>query len=417
MSPRRATVGGGSAGGGGRAAITVVAVAVVAIGMLLLVRARPSPDAFDPRSSRADGARALVLLLEDEGAAVDVTRTVPSPGSDARVLVLADRLGDDQRRAVLDFVEAGGVALVADAASSLHGGPGLDGGSREIVDTGTLPGGVADAEAEANLTIEPCTIPALQHLRGLYVRSAVLFPVAPDEEHCFGDVGDPDHTFAIRRAVGEGTVVGLGDNRLLTNEFLRYADNSGMAVALLAPDGGRVVMLLGDEATSTPDDLGSGDDTLGDLVRPSVWMGLAELALAFAVFALARGVRAGRHVDEPLPSPLAGSDFVQARASLMQRARHASAAGDVLRADLHRELCRAWRLPLDADVDQVVRAGVERGLDDDLVRLALTSAADTEQELRDLADRQAQVRAAPVAPSTITDPGVPTDAPPEGAFR
>ena len=76
-----------------------------------------------------------------------------------------------------------------------------------------------------------------------------LPPVAPDEQHCFGDGSDTDHAFAIRRQLGDGSVVGLGDNRVLTNEYLRFADNSGLAVALLAPtDGGRVVMLLGDDA-------------------------------------------------------------------------------------------------------------------------------------------------------------------------
>jgi hypothetical protein len=390
MSPRRGTA--ESGGGGGRAAVTVIAVAVVAIGMLLLVRARPKPDAFDPRSARSDGARALVLLLEGRGATVDVTREVPTAGSEARILVLSDRLGDDQRLALLDFVEAGGLAVVADPASSLHGGPGTDGGSVEVSDDSALSTGVGDAESEADLVLEPCTIPALQHLRGLYVRSGLLFPVAPDEQHCFGQPGDDDHAFAIRRRLGEGTVVGLGDNRLFTNQYLRYADNSGLAVALLAPSDGRVVMLLGDEAPATPDDLGSGEDTLGDLVRPSVWMAFAELALAFAVFALARGVRAGRFVDEPLPSPLAGSDFVHARASLMQRARHAQAAGDVLRGDLYRHLCRTLRLPPNTDVERVVAAAAVRGLDPQQVRIALTSTTPTDSDLRDLADLHARLR-------------------------
>ena len=35
---------------------------IVAVAMLLLVRAKPQVGPYDPRSSRDDGARALVLL-------------------------------------------------------------------------------------------------------------------------------------------------------------------------------------------------------------------------------------------------------------------------------------------------------------------------------------------------------------------
>ena len=414
MSPRRSPTEG--TGGGGRVAVTVLVVAIVAIGMLLLVRARPTPEAFDPRSSRADGARALVLLLEGEGAAVDVTRDVPAPGADARVLVLADRLGDDQRIAVLDFVEAGGLVVVADPASSLHGGPGLDGGSREVAPD-RPPEALGDAESESDLFVDDsCTIAALGHLRGVFTPRALLFPTAPDDEHCLGDGADTDHAFVIRRHLGAGSVVGLGDNHVFTNEYLRYADNSGLATALLAPSNGRVVVLIGDRSAGTPEDLGSGDDTLADLVRPGVWMAFAELALAFAVFAVARGVRAGRYVDEPLPSPLAGSDFVRARASLMQRARHAAAAGDVLRADLHRELCAAWRLPPGSPVDTVAGAAAERGLDPDAVRIALTAGTPGDTELHDLAVRHARLRAG--LASTISRPAaLAGTGPSEGAPR
>ena len=43
---------------------------------------------------------------------------------DTRLLVIADLLDDEQRQRALDFVEAGGVAVVADPESTLHGGAG-----------------------------------------------------------------------------------------------------------------------------------------------------------------------------------------------------------------------------------------------------------------------------------------------------
>ena len=366
MSPRRQD--GIAEGGGGRAATTMLLVLAVAIGMLMLVRARPAPESFDPRSSRADGARALVLLLEQQGATVAVGHDVPSPGDDTRLLVLSDRLGDRQRKEFIDFVEAGGVAIVADPASTLYGGPGLDGSLAMSVEAtpGGL-GGVLPAELEANVEIGACTIDALTHLRGVFVPEGVLLAVAPDEPACFATESTssaPRHAFVVRRAVGSGSVIGLGDNHVFTNEFIRYADNSGLGVALLAPGPNRVAVVIGDEAPRTADDLGSGEQTLRDLVRPGVWMALAQLALAFVVLALARGVRVGRAVVEHLPAPIAGSELVGARGIVMHRAGHATRAGQTLRADLHRELCERFGLPRSAGFDAVVGEATRRSVVD-----------------------------------------------------
>ena len=88
------TASGDGEGGGGRIAVTALLVLAVAIGMLLLVRARPEPGAFDPRSGRPDGTRALVLLLESQGVIVDVGKAVPRPGTATRVLIVADASPD-----------------------------------------------------------------------------------------------------------------------------------------------------------------------------------------------------------------------------------------------------------------------------------------------------------------------------------
>jgi len=336
----------------------VLLVLIVALGLFLIVRAKPEPGALDPRSGAGDGALALVLLLEGQGATVEIARTPPAPGSPTRVLVLDDSLDDDQRSQLLEHVEAGGVAVVADPASTLHGGADVDGGAERV--TGSLPefDGMS-AEAESNVVNEVCSIGALEELRGVFVRDGLLFPVGPDESQCLGD--GEGRAFAIRRKIGGGTVVGLGDNRLFSNELIRFGDNSGLAVALLAPRrGANVQVLLGASVSKSEEDIGTGEETLSDLVRPGVWMGIAQLALAFVVLAIARGIRPGRPVDEALPSPLAGSDAVHARAAMMRRACHHARAGWLLRADLHRELCDRYHLSLDSSVDAVDRAAANR---------------------------------------------------------
>lgn len=401
MSPRAVSVTGG--GSGGRSAMVGLGIVIVAIGMFLLARASPSPDSFDPRSSRPDGTRALLLLLEQQGATVTVTRDVPDLStldgddtSDRRVLVLDDRLDGGQRSDLLDWVEAGGVLVVADPASTLHGGPGLDGGA-VVVERGMplyTDVGLA-ADAANNVRNTACDIAALEELHGLYVDNGVLFPVGGDEPQCFGDAAEPTgHAFVIRHALGDGTVVGLGDNHLVTNEWIRYADNSGLATALLAPSAGtKVTILLGSGATRTVDDVGSGDQSLRDLVRPSVWMAMVQLAVAFVVFAAARGVRVGRPVAEPRPVPLAGSEFVRASGSIMRAAQHHERAGWMLRTELHRDLCRRYRIDHASTVDRVAWTAEDRdGIAPDLARRALQTDAVDDRSLLELAGLVDRIR-------------------------
>jgi hypothetical protein len=357
MSPRLASSG-EDGQSGGKLALSVVLVLGLAVLLLVIVRAKPNTEAFDPRSSRDDGARALVLLLEAQGADVAIERSLPEPGADERVLVLDDRLNPQQRDELIDWIEAGGIAIVADPSSSLHGGAGVDGGAVEVVGDDPVGVGPSDALSEANVTRDECTVAALTDLRGLWVPSGLLFPVGPSEPQCFSD---GEHAFVIVRSLGKGLVVGLGDNDPLTNQHLRYADNSGLATALLTPSGdARVRIVLGRDAPKNAADIGSGDQRLIDLVRPGVWMALLQLALAFVIFAFARGIRTGRPVDERPPAPLAGSEFVVASGTLMQRAGHVERAAWILRGRFYRDVCRELRLPPSTAIADLDAHLVER---------------------------------------------------------
>jgi hypothetical protein len=363
MARRADTAIGGT--GGVKAVGALVVVIALTLVVLLLVRARPGLEPFDPRSGQPSGARGLVLTLDAAGADVTDSREVPDIErvDDTRVLVLDDRLDADQRSALIDFIDAGGVVVVADPDSSLHGGAGLDGGAI-AVSADPQPGRLrTDAELEANIAPGRCDIAALQRLRGVFAADGVLFPVGPDEPACFTDpdgANPPDgrRSFVIVRQIGAGTVIGLGDNEPFINRDLRVADNAAVAVSLLVPEvGTQVTILVGTGAARSVQDVGSGDDTLVDLVPAWVWMTLVLAALSFVMFAASRSVRVGRILTEPLPTPIAGSELVSATGNLMQRAGHAPRAATLLRDRLHRDLCSAHGMATGApvaDLDRVV---------------------------------------------------------------
>ena len=345
MSPRRTT----EEAGGSKVGITALLLVIAAVGMMLLIRAQPSPQPFDPRSETGTGTRGLVVLLEEQGAKVDIVRTAPSARSGNRVLVLQDTLNDGQRRDLLAFVDAGGIAVVADQDSALVSG--LEKG-RTI--TGDLPSSIGSDNSvgpQINVPLGRCDVGALAHLRGVYSPDGVRLRLHEADRGCFQNSAG---AFVLAHAQGKGFIVQLGDNRPFTNSYLRYADNGPLATALLAPaDGSRVSILLGAKAPKTVADIGTGDKTLSDLVRPGVWMAIAQLALAFIVFAIARAIRPGRPVREPAQVPIAGSELVVATGNLMQRARHAERAGWLLRGNLYRALCRQYHLPQTATIDAV----------------------------------------------------------------
>jgi hypothetical protein len=370
--------------GVGKGALAALIVVGTALALLLIVRARPAPDPFDPRSSAANGATALVELFERSGGEVAISRTVPAPGADTRLLVLADQLDDEQRSATVDFIEAGGVAIVADPFSTLHGGPALEGGSIEISGP-QLPTDRLDVDLETNLRAGECNIAALESLRGLYVPEGLLFPVGPSEPQCFARNGN---SFVIVNSIGDGFVVGLGDNEVFVNRYLRRADNAGLAVALLTPaPGSSVSIVLGTGATapvSEVGEVGEGEDTLIDLVPDWAWMALVLVGSAFVVFAVSRSIRVGGVLDEPLVTPIAGSELVAATGNLMQRAKHAPKAGWLLQTQLHRDLCREFRIDTAAPLVELDAAVAAR---------SSIPSGDVDLTLRQTASNDAQLLA------------------------
>src|SRR5690606_12276607 len=81
-----------------------------------------------------------------------------------------------------------------------------------------------------------------------------------------------------------------------------------------------------------------------------------QLGVAFGFYAFSRGRRHGRVVTEPAPVTIAGSAFVEAVGSLLERQGDVGRAAEVLREGRCRELAR--RLGRPRSITRAELAGV-----------------------------------------------------------
>ena len=356
----------------GRVPRGAVVGVLVGAGLLLVAYAggRPGEDGppLDPRSDGPLGTSALVSLLERLDADVELSVGLPT-GDDDVALLLRDRLSEAQADDLEAWVQAGGTLVVTDPASPF---------------TPTVAGPDLALDPQ---DLEPgtCSIDALASLDEVAGGSPARYEVGEGDDLCFGDRSEG--AFVVARASGRGDVVAVGGAAFATNELLDEADNAVLAATLLAPEPGERVRFV-----DAPLPAGGGDRTLGDLVPAGVKRALAQLAAAFALYALWRSIRLGRPVPEDQPVDIASSELVAAIGRLLGRTRSPGAAADTLREELRRTLRTRLGVPVDApartlaeitaartgaSVDAVLHAVDDRPVatDDELVALARAVAA------------------------------------------
>ncbi len=285
--------------------------AVLLAALLVGAPGREGPP-LDPASTDPLGTRALVLLLEARGATVELVSGPTSRHDTA--LVLADDLDPNRRSVVRQWVDAGGVLVVADPRSELHG---------------LAPTGGARIGPVEPVLAGDCPHPALRSVERVDPAGGLLYRVPDGATGCFWR---GDAAFVVLRSSGEGTVAALGGAAALVNGAIGQADNAVLAAALLAPRDGTTVAFL------RPPPPGEGEAGLLDLVAPDVKQAVLQLAVAFVLFALWRARRLGRPVEEELPVELAGSELVAATGNLLQQAHRRDQAAALLRRRLTAEL-------------------------------------------------------------------------------
>lgn len=323
--------------------VVPLALMGLAVVIVALVAGRRDVDGrpLDPRSTRPLGTRALVILLEESGADVTVSSAIPDAGTRA-TLVLQDDLDDTRRRHVQEWVRAGGVLVVADPLSDFA--PGIESSTENPFDFSAQVGHLA----------RECDLGVFEEVRRLEPTGGVGFDlprqdgaIVPGAVGCF-PIGEG--WFVVARPSGAGAIVAVGGAGAFVNGVIGEADNGALAVSLLAPHNGARVQFL------EPLGPGGGRATLTDLIPDRVNHALWQLAIAFAVYALWRGRRLGRPVEEPQPVAIPGAELVVAVGHMLQRAKRRDQAAAMLRLDLVRSLSGRLGLPPDARPEAVATA-------------------------------------------------------------
>lgn len=321
----------------------LLAVLLVATGALVAGR-RDSGRPLDPTSARPLGTLALVTLLDELGADVDIVTGAPRPEHDV-ALLLADRLDAEATAAVERWTRQGGTLVVTDPMSPFA--PRLLGTMISDSPQGEVP--------------PRCELPAVSAVRAVKPVAAVSYELAPGATGCFPFASG---YIVVAAPEGAGSVVAVAGAGMWVNAQIGESDNAVLAASLLAPRPGTRVAVV------EPPAPGTGGQGALSLVPERASVSLWQLVVAFFLFAVARGRRLTPLHAEATARSLPGSVLVEAVANLMQTAGHRQRAADALRAHARRDV--ADRLGTSADAATLVPAVVQRnGLDAGTVERAL----------------------------------------------
>ncbi|MEU8921100.1 DUF4350 domain-containing protein [Kitasatospora sp. NPDC048545] len=322
------------------AALLIGAVAVTSLGQ----DHRYPP--LDPRSYDADGAHAVVTLLEQQGLKAEFTTdpTGSPAGPDTLVLPEPDLLDPAQLRAVaaaghrrLVLIAPGPTALTV-LAPGIR--PSEDGGGYASVRSTT-----------ADCPLVEATRAGSAHLGGMLYTSGSRGQGCYPRGHGYPLVSTP---------AGAGDVIVLGSGAFLQNEKLATDGDASLALGLLGSQP-HLTWHLPDYTAPLAE--GAGHKTLEDFI-PSGWhWAYYQLVVAAVLAALWRGRRLGPVVSEALPVVVRASETTEGRARLYRRARARGHAAEGLRGATAHRLAPALGVPLRAgapDTDALCAAVADR---------------------------------------------------------
>lgn len=307
-------------------------VVVLTVGLGLLGREQDgSGHPFDPHNAERSGTAALVAVLRELGADVQVTGDVPAGDRGVAILLVG---GQDEatRDGFEDWVRAGGRLVLADPSSPLN--------PATVDDAATF-----DLWGRVPLAMS-CDHPAFTGIDR--IASAGWTAVEPPAEATFSCLPTGDGAALVGLPLGDGELIVFGGRGAWTNGSLREHGNAALAAALVQPSEGVRASVI------APPPPGAGERGLAQLVPGRVRGALWQLAIAFGVLAWARSRRHGAPVQEELPTRVRGSETVAAVGGLLERSGARTAAANGLQDDLARSLADLLGLPRDAPRETLV---------------------------------------------------------------
>lgn len=357
--------------------MVVAGVVVVVLAVVVLAGQGGDGGALDPDDAGPRGLATTVKLAEALGTDVTVIEADdPVTGYDAVLVPSAGSTQPDQARRWTLAAEDGATIVLGEPSGRI----GADTGDYEPVDPLSEPG---------------CTIDPLRALDQPRNPGEPVVP-GPNDQFCFGY---PTGAQVVLSPTGAGRIVTLGGTSLFENATLaerlrlgedptadNLADNGPMLAALTGMGEGSSLAVV------RPFRAPAGDQQEGQspfALLPAAWRGaLIQLMLAALVLAVARARRVGRHVDEPLPVSVAGSEHTEAVGDLLRRRRDPRGTATLLRAQILSAARRQLGVDPTADDRTVVRAVAQR-LDrppEQVEAILLTAPITTEPALVRLAN-------------------------------
>ncbi|MEQ4205260.1 DUF4350 domain-containing protein [Actinopolymorpha sp. B9G3] len=335
-----------------RGPLAIAAVLVIVGGLIAVLQGRSTGGPLDPESARRSGARALAVLLADQGVEVRRVRTLDaalaSAAGDTTVLVTqSDLLVPSQLRRLAraetrHFVlaEPGEEVLSALAPKALTAGSAIP------------------------RTREPgCDLPAARRAGSVRVDGPMYrAPEAEGATTCYGDVtrGAIVRLTGVRPR-GERTVDIVGTSVSFTNGQLGEEGNAALALNLLGRHRTLVwyIPSLSDVPLADRPEAGAPPDVLR-MLPTELQFGVAQVAVGVALLMVAYARRLGPVVAEPLPVVVRASEAVEGRARLYHRARARDVAAAALRGASRNRLAARLGLSPGTAPDVVAAAVAAR---------------------------------------------------------
>jgi hypothetical protein len=313
-------------------------VVIVGVSTLTTLLTAPRPGApMDPDSTSADGARALVSLLRDQGVDVVEATSVADVERAARpdsLLVAAETyLVDDEGLRRLTAVP--GDRLVVEPVSRVRD---------------ALTPGIRSAPIPVLGNGPNCAMPEANRAGEVQFGTSDTYEAAGDTAvtRCYDGA-------VVRYSDAGRTVTVVGSADFMTNSGLLKEGNAALAMNL-AGTRPRVIWYAAQQSEGES----GGSATIIDLIPDRVGWIVLQLCLAVFLVALWRGRRVGPLVAEDLPVVVRASETVEGRGRLYRSRRARDRAADALRTAACARMLPRLGLGPNAEPTAVTQAVAQR---------------------------------------------------------